>query len=254
MAAGFKDHFSKQSPGYAAFRPRYPDALFSWLASLTPGHDLAWDAGTGNGQAAVSLAGHYARVIASDASGSQIAAGVPHQRVTYRVGRENESGLPDHSCDLVTVAQALHWFDAAAFFKEAKRVLKPGGAVAAWTYARPSVDDPRAGPIFDEYLLLMDPWWPPERVLVETGYRTIDFPFDEIAAPAMELEMHPLLEELAGYMRTWSAYQAYVAKLGGDPVVPFEQRLAAVWPAGERRRLFWPLAMRVGRVSATLPT
>lgn len=253
MAAGFKDHFSAAPEAYAAFRPTYPDALFRWLARVTPGRELAWDCGTGNGQAAFSLADHFAHVEATDASAAQISAAKPHPRIAYRVARESASGLPSASYDLVTAAQALHWFDPAAFFAEARRVLRPGGVIAVWTYGRPALDEPRAGAKLQDFAQLMAPWWPPERALVDSGYRSLAFPFEEIAAPAMELEQHPTREELAGYLRTWSAYKRYVERQQSDPVAQVEQRLGEFWPTGERRRLVWPLAMRVGKVAASLP-
>jgi SAM-dependent methyltransferase len=246
----FKDHFSSRAEGYAAFRPTYPAALFAWLASLASGRDLAWDAGTGNGQAAVGLAAHFARVMATDASERQIARAMAHDHVTYRVGRESASGLADGACDLVTAAQALHWFDVAAFFAEARRVLKPGGAIAVWTYAQPSLDDPAADALLQGYVRLMDPYWPPERAMVETGYRTLPFPFAEVAVPAMDLEMHALRHEVVGYLRTWSAHQRYLTEHADDPVEPVAGALAAVWPEGERRRLHWPLFVRAGRLTA----
>ena len=131
----FVDHFSVVSTVYARFRPRYPEALF-WLAQVAPGRELALDCATGNGQAAVGLAGHFARVIATDASAAQIEAAAATPRVEYRVAPAEASGLPDASCDLVCAAQALHWLDRPAFFAEARRVLVPGGVVAFWGYLR----------------------------------------------------------------------------------------------------------------------
>ena len=248
----FKDHFSKAAAAYAEFRPSYPEALFAWLASVAPGHDQAWDAGTGNGQAAVGLARHFRHVEATDPSAPQIAAAKPDPRVTYRLGRDTDSGLPAASCDLVTVAQALHWFDVPRFFQEAARVLKPRGVLAAWTYLRPALDDPEANVVLQEYVQFMERWWPPERAIVESGYRTIAFPFEEIAPPALELELQPLREELLGYLRTWSAWKRYMESHEVDPVAVVEQRLAVIWPAGLRLRLSWQLAMRAGHRPASL--
>ena len=244
---GFKDHFSARAKGYAQFRPSYPAALFDWLAGLAPGCSLAWDAGTGSGQAARPLAERFERVVATDASAQQIDEAEPHPRIAYRIARERDSGLAEASCDLVTAAQALHWFDIPAFFAEARRVLLPGGVIAVWTYAGPALDEPGSNEVLQEYVRLMDPWWPPERTLVETGYRTVAFPFVEVSAPPFELDLHPTRAELEGYLRTWSAHQRYTATHGDDPVVAVEARLAPIWPAGERRRLHWPLTVRAGR-------
>lgn len=245
--AGFKDHFSTRAGAYAEFRPHYPDSLFAWLASVAPGRALAWDAGTGNGQAAVALATHFDQVWATDASEQQIAAAEAHPRVRYGVAREAHSLLEARSCDVVTAAQALHWFDIPAFFAEAQRVLRPGGVIAVWTYARPALDDPAYDSVLQSYVRLMDAWWPPERAMVETGYRDVPFPFDEIAAPATELDMQVERYQLAGYLRTWSARQRYRAAHADDPVDAVERDLATIWPDGERRRLFWPVYIRAGR-------
>jgi SAM-dependent methyltransferase len=246
-AGGFKDHFSGRATGYAAFRPRYPDALFPWLASLVRQHRRAWDAGTGNGQAAVPLAAHFEEVIATDASAKQVALAEPADRVRYAVGREDQSGLDAGSCDLVTAAQALHWFDIPAFFAEARRVLAPGGAIAVFTYARPALDDPACDAILQEYVGRMAPWWPPERAMVEDGYRTVAFPFAEIAAPPLEVELFAPREGVIGYLRTWSAHARFVEHHGFDPVDGVAAALANAWPDENARRLHWTLFVRAGR-------
>ena len=245
--AGFRDHFSASAAGYAAFRPTYPPALFDFVLGLQPGRALAWDAGTGNGQTALELAHHFDRVAATDASSAQIKHATPHPRIAYAVGRAESSGLADASCDLVTVSQALHWFDIPAFLAEAARVLKPRGAVAAWGYADPALDDPVCDAVLQQYLGAVNAYWPPERALVDARYRGIPFPFDEVEAPTLELELHPTRAEFAGYVRTWSASLRYREAMGGDPVEAVEAGLRPQWPDGERRRLHWPLFMRAGR-------
>ncbi|MFI5280447.1 MAG: class I SAM-dependent methyltransferase [Gemmatimonadales bacterium] len=243
----FKDHFSSRAAGYSKFRPNYPDALFDWLRGLAPGHALAWDAGTGNGQAAQALAGRFEHVLATDASEQQIAHAEPHAGITYTVAPAHESGLEAATCDLVTAAQALHWFDIPAFFAEAGRVLRPRGIVAVWTYGQPALDDPLCDAILQRYVGDVNPYWPPERALVETGYATVAFPFDEIAAPAFELELMSTVDAFAGYVRTWSATEHYGKALGKDPVVSIESALRRMWPAGESRRAHWRLSVRAGR-------
>ena len=245
----FADHFSGAAPTYAAFRPSYPPAFISYLAALSARHDLAWDAGTGSGQAAVLLGDHYTRVIATDASATQIAGARAHPHVTYRVGLDCESGLPDSTVDLVTVAQALHWFDRPRFYAEVRRVLKPGGIIAVWCYGRVHVEG-AAGAIVDEfYRERVVPYWPVERHHVETLYKEIDFPFTEIAPPAWAMTATPTRGEFLGYLRSWSAV-AQARKIAGiDLVTELEQRLASVWPSGSehRRTVSWPIGLRVGK-------
>ena len=245
-SADFKDHFSQAAAGYARFRPRYPAALFEWLAGIVPSRELAWDAGTGNGQAAVALAEHFRRVVATDASAEQLSHATRHERVAYRVAKAETSGLPGASCDLVTAAQALHWFDPPAFFAEAQRVLRPLGAIAVWSYVEPELTDTRVNDILQDFARLVRADWPPERPLAESGYRTLEFPFAELEPPRLHVELDPTAEELCGYLRTWSATWRYIRRTGNDPVTEVAARLERWWPAGERKLLRWPLLIRAG--------
>lgn len=246
--SSFPDHFSTVASQYALSRPRYPDALFDWLATLPARRSVAWDAGTGNGQAALGLAPRFARVIATDASAAQLASAPPHPRVHYRVALAADSGESPGTVDLVTAAQALHWFDLASFYAEVERVLHPGGAIAVWTYGLPAFRDVATDAAFLPFASMMGPWWPPERRLVDTGYRTLPFPFAEITTPALEVTADWTLAEFTGYLRTWSAVTRYMGATGGDPVVAAEARLARVWGADcAARRVAWPLSIRAGR-------
>src|SRR5688500_5698694 len=180
----FKDHFSALAAAYALHRPRYPDALFDWIAAEAPGRALAWDAATGNGQAASGLAAHFARVVATDASAAQIAQAAPHPRIEYRVARAEASGLAGGEADVVTTAQALHWLDIPAFWRKVRRVLRPGGLVVVWGYALPAIE-PSIDAIVDELsnrTLAAD--WPPERRILDDRYATVDFPFEPVTPPA----------------------------------------------------------------------
>ena len=246
--AAFKDHFSTRSPCYAAFRPGYPAALFAHLAGLTPGHDLAWDCATGNGQAARGVAVHYARVWATDASAAQIEAAAPQVGVEYRLASAEASGLLDQAADLVTVAQAAHWFDLPAFYAEARRVLKPGGLLALWCYQRLAIEPALDAIVEDFYAGLLDSYWPPERRLVESGYRGLDFPFAELPAPAMTMTAIWTLDQLLGYFSTWSALKAYQQATGHDPLPDLGERLAGAWISLDgAKTIKWPLSLRLGR-------
>ena len=202
---GFRDHFASAAPAYAAFRPRYPAALFAALAEQAPGRHMAWDCATGSGQAAIGLAEQFEQVEATDASAAQLAAALAHPRVRYRQAPADASGLAPHSVELVTVAQALHWLDRPAFYAEARRVLAPGGVVAVWCYGLVELGAGVDEPIRAFYERTVGPYWPPERALVDSGYRTIDFPFAELALPAITMEAELTLQELGGYLGTWSA-------------------------------------------------
>ena len=178
MAEPFHDHFSRVSSAYAAFRPRYPEVLFERVAALASGHASAWDCGTGSGQAALDLARYFEQVWGTDASAAQLAAALPHPRVHYRVARAEESGLLPGSVDLVTVAQALHWFDRPRFYDEVRRVVRPGGVLVAWCYDLMDIEPAIDAHIHEFYTRTVGPYWPPERSLVEARYETIEFPFE----------------------------------------------------------------------------
>jgi len=246
----FKDHFSERAAEYARFRPRYPADLFEGVAALASGRELAWDCGTGNGQAAVGLSAHFERVIATDASADQVAHAEPHPRIEYRVAPERESGLESRSADLVTVAQALHWFKVEVFYQEARRVLRPGGLIAVWCYALARVS-PEVDPLLQRFTYqTVGPYWAPERRHVEAGYRDLPFPFQELTFPPCGMEHELSFAEFAGFVDTWSAVRRYRADVKRDPLAPFLAELEPVWGGREVRRLVrWPITGRVGRSS-----
>lgn len=243
------DHFSSVARVYVQARPHYPPELFEWLATLSTGHALAWDCGAGSGQASVALARYFDRVEATDLSAAQITQAVVHPRVTYRVAPAEDSGLAGGSVDLVTVAQALHWFDHPRFFAEVDRVLALGGAFAAWTYGTLSVEDEPVNRLIEMfYHETVGPYWPPERRLVESGYRSIPFPFTPVEAPMFQMALDWTLPELLAYFRSWSATARYVRDCGEDPVAPLGEQLGPVWgDAKAPRRVRWPLSVLAGR-------
>ncbi|MFL5560796.1 MAG: class I SAM-dependent methyltransferase [Gemmatimonadaceae bacterium] len=245
-----KDYFSRQSAAYARYRPRYPSALFAYLATAAECRELAWDCATGSGQAAVPLAAHFARVVATDMSADQLRMAEPHERVEYRVARAEASGLAARSVDLVMVAQALHWFNLEAFYREVIRVLEPGGVVAVSSYGSATVvDAPELASILEHFeRTTLGPYWPPGRELVGEALYTLPFPFTELKVPSFRLETEWTLELLVGYAQSWSATARYVAAQGHDPTLELEAALQPVWGPPERRRLIrWPFAVRVGR-------
>jgi SAM-dependent methyltransferase len=246
----FKDHFSERAALYAAFRPHYPAALFDFVATLPKRHALALDCGTGNGQAALGLTRHFRKVIAIDPSREQIRNATPHPRIDYRIARADSAGVEDHSVDLLTVAQALHWFEPVSFFGEAKRVLRDAGAIAIWGYGDPALDTPELQETLHVFnRVKLEPFWFAERKTLLRGYRDLEFPFDEIEAPALDLEMRWTLPELTGYLRTWSATANYVKAHSIDPVTGVEAGLAIDWGDPSTARVIkWPLYIRAGRV------
>lgn len=246
--ADFKDHFSSLARDYASFRPRYPASLFEALAAVAPGHALAWDCATGNGQAAEGLARHFRDVVATDASAEQIAAAAGPANVRFAVAPAEASGLAAQSVDFILVAQAAHWFDLPAFYAEAERVLRPGGVLALLTYSGVRIN-PVLDPLLREFHeVTVGPWWPPERAFVENDYRDLPFPWAEIPFPAQTMTADWTLDQLMGYFGTWSATKACRQETGRDPLPALRERLLPLW--GEPLRaltLSWPLPLRIGR-------
>ncbi len=246
--ADFKDHFSGHSADYAKYRPNYPVEFFDWLATLPPKRELAWDVGTGSGQAALELAQRFAAVIATDAAEAQLRNAAPHERITYKVMPAEHTDLADHSVDLITVAQAIHWFDFDRFYAEVRRVLKPGGAIAAWTYAGTRVIPPVDAIINRYYHDTVGQYWPPERKFVDEHYQTIPFPFAEFQAPLFRMTQQWRLEDLLGYLGTWSATKRYAQSHKVDPIETLRDPLSQAWGSEAVRTVEWGLHIRVGRV------
>lgn len=245
-----KDHFSGHADCYEAFRPTYPDALFAYLASLCPRRELAWDCATGNGQAAVPLAAHFKRVIASDASEKQIAQASGPENIQFAVAPADSAPIEDRSADLVTVAQALHWFDLPRFYTEVFRVARPGGIVAVWCYQIHSISPEIDRLVHYLYFDVVGADWPPERRLVEEGYKTLAFPFEELASPSFEMKHSWDLNRVRGYVTSWSSTQRYRARTGQDPLALIDDELAAAWGDPTKTKdVIWPLHVRLGRVS-----
>lgn len=250
----FQDHFSGHARDYASFRPTYPVELPAWLAGLAPSRQVAWDCGTGSGQAARLVAEHFALVAATEPSRQQLESAPRHPRVAYIAATAEHVPLADVSVDLVTVAQALHWFDFAAFYAQVRRVCRPGGILAVWAYELARVS-PEVDRWLDAYFKLVEAYWPPERRYVEDGYRTIPFPFAEIGAPQFTMQAEWTAGQLLGYLSTWSATRRATQDLGYDVLgraadgTDFAAgSLEAVWGEVERRHVVWPLILRVGRV------
>jgi len=247
VSSPFKDHFSAHATSYAAARPDYPPELFAWLAGQAPAHGLAWDCATGNGQAARALAGHFKQVIATDASAEQIARAVPQPGIEYRVAAAESPGLDPQSADLVTVAQAVHWFDRPRFYEAARRILRPGGLIAVWSYGLFAIDPALDGIVNRFFDGVIGPYWPPERKLVDAHYATLNFPFEEIKPPAFVMERDWTREQVLAYLRTWSAVQRYRHDEGRDPVSLMAGAFTHQWGDSMQRRVRWPLYLRAGR-------
>jgi SAM-dependent methyltransferase len=245
----FEDHFSRQARAYARYRPTYPEELFAVLAGLTASHGLAWDCATGSGQAAGGLAPHFARVAATDASPQQVSHAASHPKISYWVGQAGRSGLPTHSVDLITVAQAIHWFEFEDFYGEAARVLKPGGVLAAWGYGLPEITPGLDALLARFYRETLGEYWPARLGLLDEQYLGLPFPFEELPPPGLAMQANWDLAGLLGFLESWSGVQKFSAARGHDPVDEIRAELADLWgEASKSRNIRWPLFFRIGRV------
>ena len=246
--SGFSDHFSDVARNYQSFRPHYSPGMFQLLAGLVPARKRAWDCGAGGGQAARGLLDHFDQVIASDASLAQILT-CRNPGLDRLCCLAEAVPLADQSVDLVTVAQALHWFDLDRFYPEVRRVLRPGGVIAVWTYQLLSIS-PEMDPLLGRlHTRTLGADWPPERAMVEQAYADLAFPFEELslAAPTMWADWD--LKTVMGYLSTWSAVSRYRVRVGRDPLPAVERELSEYWPSDSRTLpVTWQVAMRVGRV------
>lgn len=222
--------------------------MFDYLATLVPQGATVWDCACGSGQATHDLARRFGKVMATDASKEQIASVTPNPKVEFRVALAEQSGLADQSVELITVAQAIHWFDLEKFYVEARRVLKPNGMLAAWGYGINVVEGDVVNQLVqDFYANVVGPYWPPSRKLIEDGYRSIPFPFTEITPPEFRMEARWTMEQLLGYFSTWSATTRYIKAQAQNPLEPLAMKLELVWGnPGSPRRVVWPLSLRIG--------
>jgi SAM-dependent methyltransferase len=247
-AATFKDHFSRQSGDYSRYRPGYPPDLITWVASRASDRALAVDCATGNGQAAIALAGHFDAVLAVDGSLAQLERAQPHPNVRYELAMAEHLPVPDHSVSLVAAAQAVHWFDFERFHAECRRVLKPGGVIAVWTYEKFQAGSAIDSIVDRFYADVVGDYWPPERRYVDEAYRTLPFPWAEERAPGFRLVTDWSLEQAIGYFASWSAVQRCKdERPGEDPLPALAGELATLWPAAGTLRLTWPIHVRLGR-------
>lgn len=243
----FKDHFSGHAANYANARPHYPPELFTFLATLCPERELACDCGTGNGQSALALAAHFKRVVAIDASEAQLDQAPPHPRVEYLQQAAESISLPADSVDLVTVAQALHWFVIDKFFERVEAVLKTDGILAIWSYGMATVSPEIDEVVSTLYENILEQFWPPERRLVEAEYKSINFPFSPLSAPALSMECKWSLQQLLDYLLSWSATRRYMEVKGSNPLEIVKAELGVAWGDAPYRVVRWPLHIRVSR-------
>jgi SAM-dependent methyltransferase len=242
-------NFIGQASFYAKYRPRYPSAMYDFILGHLSGRAQAWDCATGNGQVAVELSKYFEQVMASDVSQSQLDNAGQAPNIKYLVAPAESTPFEDHSFDLITVAQAIHWFDIDRFYEEVRRVAKEGATLAVIGYNRLRVDE-QIDPVIHAYYekMFTEAGLKGARRLVETEYRTIPFPFVEIPSPSFSSDYEWTIEDLNGFFYSWSSVQKYREQRGEDPTVEIINELRGVW--GEKRSVSFPVFLRLGKVAA----
>lgn len=244
-----KDRFSQQAESYQKYRPTYPEDLYTFLMTLVLEKETAWDCGTGNGQVAVKLAEHFKLVYATDISENQLRQAPQLFNVIYRVERAEHTSFPDCCFDLITVAQAIHWFDFDSFYKEVKRTLKPHGTLVVLGYGLLRIDDDINKIIDHFYKQIIGPYWDKERIYIDELYETIPFPFKEIKTPVFYNTIEWTLPELIGYLNTWSAVKIYEKEKNTNPISLIEQNLKKMWGTeNSTKKITFPILLRLGKL------
>ena len=241
-----KDNFSKQASDYARYRPGYPPELFDYILGFVKERTAAWDCGTGNGQAAKMLSSNFEKVFATDISQKQIDNAWQAPNIFYFIADEVQSGLADESVSLVTVAQAIHWFNFTKFYEEVRRVSKAGAVIAVWTYSRSKISSEIEDIITDYHFNTLGVYWDAERKYVDDRYADIPFPFQEIETPEFSIELNWSLEDLEGYLNTWSALQKFIAANAANPVNDIIQKIKPYWGGATERKIVFPIHLRLG--------
>jgi SAM-dependent methyltransferase len=245
----FAEHFRSIATQYAQFRPHYPDALVDILAEHCAGHDLAWDAGCGNGQLTIQLRRRFLDVVGSDPAPEQIALAPKLPHTQWLVATADLPMLASRSVDLAVAAQAAHWFHWPRYVAEVERVTKPGAVVALVSYGTMTLDDAAGALVSRYYHDTLASFWPPERRHIENGYRDLVWPWSPIDAPPVDMTATWSRDELVGYLSTWSATVKLISSIGPAPFEQLTRDIAEVWPDDERRLITWPLTIRMAHRS-----
>ncbi|TDN82397.1 methyltransferase family protein [Salegentibacter sp. 24] len=242
-----KDNFSFESSSYAKFRPHYPGDLFKYLKENLNCTEHAWDCGTGNGQVAGELAKFFKEVKATDISKQQLNNAVHKSNIDYSLQPAEKTNFPSNYFDIITVAQAIHWFNFDAFYKEAKRVLKTSGIIAIIGYSLFKSNSETDEVIHKFYNEIIGTYWDKERRYLDEKYQTIPFAFQEIESPEFFQEYQWTLNQLIGYLKTWSAVKHFEKANGQNPVDLITNELKVTF--GSVNKVIFPILFRFGKLT-----
>lgn len=244
-----KDNFSTQAATYAQFRPTYPRDLFDCILQNVENKQIAWDCATGNGQAAKVLAQHFDKVFATDISQKQLDNAAKSDNILYSVGKAEATDFADNFFDLITVAQAIHWFDFEKFYAEVRRVAKPNATLAVWGYGVMQFDNKEIDKLIQNfYHHIVGEYWDAERRHIDEHYRTVPFPFETIETPYFEMTFNWHLYELEGYLNSWSSVQHFIKRNGYNPIPKLMLDIEPIWGEFNREQVHFPVFMKIGKI------
>ncbi|MBG6028307.1 class I SAM-dependent methyltransferase [Proteus mirabilis] len=244
-----RNWFTAGGENYARYRPVYPDKLASYLASIAPDRNCALDVGCGTGQLTRQLARYFAFVKGVDPSANQLSNAEVVPGVSYECSPAESLPLQPSGYSLITAAQAAHWFKLSDFYSEVRRVAAPDAVIALISYGVLQLDDALNERFRHFYYDQIFSYWPAERQLVDNGYNSIDFPFNELASPRITIELDWDFEAFAGYISTWSAVVRALEAGEEKMLREFCEDMAELWgDISVTRTVTWPLNMRAGRI------
>lgn len=242
-----KDLFSVQAVDYARYRPSYPNSLLDTVLPFVTNRQVAWDCATGNGQAALLLADHFIRVIATDISEKQLALAKKNEKIDYIICAAEHTPIPANSVDLITVAQAYHWFNFSAFEAEVRRVGKPGSVIAIWAYNLPTTNNSFVNNILEQfYKDITGPYWDPERRYIDEGYTTVPFNYTVTLETQLSINCKWSAKDMAGYLGSWSAVQHFITDKKYHPFKLIADELNRHWKPDEIKPVSFPLFLKCG--------
>ncbi|MBL6449528.1 class I SAM-dependent methyltransferase [Fulvivirga sp. 29W222] len=242
-----KDNFSRQSDLYAAYRPHYPPMLYNYLFDKIKNFNYAWDCGTGNGQVAYQLSKRFKKVCATDISSKQLENAVKVPNIQYMLAPAESTSIPSSCVDLITVAQALHWFEVESFYKEVLRVASPDATLAYWGYNILQVNESIDPIIRHFHNHVVGDYWDPERKVLLKEYADINFPLINPRQTYFHYAIQWNLSHLKGYLESWSAVQHYIQQKRHNPVEALIDQIQSQWD--DNQAVTFPIFLVYGRIS-----
>ena len=238
--------FTRQAKQYVTHRPTYPEELINYLVSLVKVRERVWDCATGNGQLACLLAPHFEEVQATDISEEQLRNAKLHKKIIYSHSPAEKTNFKGNYFDLITVAQAVHWFNFGEFYAEVNRIAKHGAVLAIVGYGQVQVTPPINKVMEGFYWDMFGKYFTDNRQFVEKRYETIPFPYHELKAPEFSIKLKWTLKDMHGYLRTWSPVVKFMTEYRQDPTVKVIKQLEELWE--DEQQVSFPVFLRVGKV------